>query len=100
MAGRAAAPVLAAACPIHPDSALGHLAANGASPLLALIFACAFVAICSFVFSLARMAIATACLGGALYGLCRLARREGGMSGDFFGAAIVLTETAVLAACL
>jgi cobalamin synthase len=39
-------------------------------------------------------------VAGILYGLGRLARREGGVNGDFFGAAIVLTETAVLAACL
>jgi len=100
VAGRAAAPVLAATCLPHPDSKLGRLVIRGSSIMLALVLVCSFVAICSFVFSLAKALALTAGLTIILYGLQQIARRAGGMSGDFFGTTIVLTETVVLAACL
>ena len=96
LAGRAAAVMLAAVCPAHPDSALGRLAVRGASLRLACLFGLGFIVCSVWLSGLVSAVLLTAAAAGILYTLRRLALREGGVGGDFFGAAIVLTETAAL----
>ncbi len=95
--GRAGAVVLMRACRDIPRPGLGSLCLPGATWPNTLLAAATALA---WGLALAPVAaVAWACLLGAplVWGLARLARKNGGINGDFLGAAIVGCE---LAACL
>ena len=95
--GRAAALWLAAMTPAREVQSLGGLARAGVTLRLAWSFACAGLALlCGLAatFALPFWRVPCAVLGQALL-LARLsavARREGGLSGDFLGAAILWSQ--------
>ena len=100
LAGRCAALVLAAACPAHAGSSLGRLVVLGVTLRQVLAWGCVFAVPAFWLFGWGRTVLLAAALAAGLQALRRLALREGGVNGDFFGTAILMTETAVLAAGL
>lgn len=96
--GRAACVALAAIVPPGERSTLGRLTCAGADGT-AIVFALAASTIALLLAAgPVTLAWAAVACGGVVLGLARLARREGGINGDFMGACIVLCELAVLLA--
>jgi adenosylcobinamide-GDP ribazoletransferase len=100
IAGRAAVVVLAAAAPAHPGSRLGRLATEGASRPLALGMLAGLGVLACLTLGGPRGLAVLAGSGAVVYGLARLAGREGGLNGDFCGCAVILTECLVLIAAM
>jgi len=98
--GRCLPVIFAAFTPPHPQAGLGSLVSSAAKkPALLLAAACIVIggSVCLSLPSLFLCLFLTAL---ALLFLNRLARREGGASGDFFGCVIVAGETIALLAAL
>jgi adenosylcobinamide-GDP ribazoletransferase len=100
LVGRSACVLLAATCKAHDAHSLGGTAAAGASPGTALFAACAALAPCALAFSPPGFFALAAGLVLLLARLRALCRRQGGVSGDFLGAAVVAAELLTLAAAL
>ena len=90
--GRGAAVVLAHAGAANAASSLGARACGGARPRVLTAYGAAGLGICAVLVFLGlplwRAALLVAAQAFLLRRLAALARREGGLSGDFFGAAI------------
>jgi adenosylcobinamide-GDP ribazoletransferase len=100
LVGRSACVVLAATCRPHDPQSLGGQAAGGASPGVALFAGCAALAPCALAFGPPGFFALAAGLVVLLACLRALCRRQGGVSGDFLGAAAVTAELLTLAAAL
>ncbi len=103
--GRCAPIALTLLAPAHPRAGLGTIicgAPKGPSLFVALVCALFVPFICLPARDVpALLAASTSLLALALIFLARVARRENGLSGDFFGCAIIAGECAVLfSACL
>ena len=98
--GRCLPIIFACMTPAHPQAGLGALLA-ASSRLPALILAAGSALLAGLV-CLPPLALLICCCTTALclFPLSRLATREGGYNGDFFGCAIILGELSVLLAAL
>lgn len=100
--GRCAPIVLTLLAPPHPKAGLGSItceAPKGACLLTAVAVAVLFPFFCFPARHVpALLGVAVVLLGLALAFLSRVARRENGLNGDFFGCAIIAGECAVLLA--
>jgi len=95
--GRAGAVVLMRVCRDIPRPGLGSLFLSGATPG-STAFAVVFALACGLGLGGVRaMFFGVFLTGAAIFSLVRLARQNGGVNGDFLGAAIVAGELAVLA---
>ena len=103
--GRCAPIVLTFLAPPHPKAGLGSItceAPRGACLLTAVAVATLLPFFCLPArYVPALLGVTVVLLGLALTFIARVARRENGLSGDFFGCAIIAGEcSALLAACL
>lgn len=94
--GRCLPLTLAVLCPAHADSFLGRMVSEAVSTRMGVLCALCAGTLIFLCFRPIAACILTLVLLGIVLWLARIARREGGLNGDFFGAAIVLGETAVL----
>lgn len=100
MAGRACAVALMYRCRALVRPGLGSLCLPGATPMVTLT-ALAMTAVMALVLTGVVTTLWTAlCCAVVLTVLTALARRQGGVNGDFIGAAIVACELSTLAAGL
>lgn len=93
--GRCLPALFALLAPQNPEAGLGALPAAPSRPTLAFAVLCALAG-GFFCLPPLRLLLCLACAGLCLCFLARLARREGGYSGDFFGCAILGGELSVL----
>ncbi len=101
VAGRTAVWLLAGlGPPAHPGSALGRIVSRAVSRSLLLSGGLLFVLTGLTGLGLRGCLLLTAGTAVILLFLGQLGRREGGLNGDFFGCAILLTEMVYLAASL
>ena len=102
--GRACAVWLAASAPPHDPDSLGGLACAGAGPAVRRIYRLAAFLLTCLLMALGLSLWQGLVLLGAQYWLTRrlaaTARRQGGLSGDFLGAAIELGQLCFLLATL
>ena len=99
VAGRIAIWLLAGICTTtHPSSALGKIVSQAMNTSL-FFFGCLLFVIVGYAgLGLKGCLLLVSGLTILLLSLRRLARREGGINGDFFGSTVVLTEMLFLAA--
>lgn len=94
--GRAADVVLCASCRELERPGLGQLFIRAATPKTVAVALAAAAAIGLALLPFSQLLWSTALAGAGLLPLIRLARRQGGLNGDFLGAAIIWGELSVL----
>lgn len=92
-AGRVSILVLFELAPVHPASTLGSVLGQGRSRLQAVLWTVPLMVVAVLVFGLTHSLAFFVLLATTLALLVQVARREGGLNGDFLGCASVLTET-------
>lgn len=100
MAGRALVMPLMVLNDSRPESTLCRLMQPGASIFWGCVHTVLVTGLLLAAFGITRTAILVGLLGGIVWWLTALARRTGGINGDYHGMAIILGEMAVLFATI
>ena len=98
--GRAFCVALAALERPRTENSLGALVTRGAKPLCSALSLFLILLLCAFCLGWQALLALLPLLAALLFFLRALARRAGGINGDFLGASIILSELALLLAAL